>query len=146
MKNERGITTSSVIIYVIVVLVVLATLATISTYFHKQIETAIFKEKSAKNFTTFMSYFAQDIQEEGNGITNDNIKNQETAKIKFTNGNQYNYSLENKSIYKNNVKIADDVEYCSFTIDTNIPNKKSITLNFISENFNKNITFYIKEK
>lgn len=146
MKDQKGVTTSSVIIYVIVVLIVLATLATISGYFHKQIAEKEFKENGAKSFTSFLSYFTEDIQEQDNGLANSNIPNQEITNIKFNNGNIYKYSQENQSIYKNDKKIAEDVTEFSFKINENASQKTSITVKFISGMFNKTLTFYPKGK
>ena len=68
MKQERGITTASVVIYIIVLLVVISALSVISTYFTKQISATLAKNESSRTYTTFMSYFTQDIQEKGNSV------------------------------------------------------------------------------
>ena len=57
MKQEKGITTTTVIIYIIAVLFVLATLSTISKYFYNVISTNISNQETSTQYTTFVSYF-----------------------------------------------------------------------------------------
>ena len=143
MKNEKGITTTSIVIYVIVVSVILATLSTISLYFQKQIKNQEFSEDGSKNFTSFISYFVEDIQG-GNGIADENDRNTELTQIMFKDGTIYIYSPENKKIYKNNIEIAKNVNKLVFIIKENLPDKISINVDFQSGNINKVLTFYPK--
>ena len=48
MKQEKGITTTSVIIYVIAVLIVISTLSTLSIYFNKQIKEGMKKQENIR--------------------------------------------------------------------------------------------------
>ena len=66
MKQEKGITTTSVIIYVIAVLIVISTLSTLSIYFNKQIKEGMKKQENNSTYANFESYFVQDIKENGN--------------------------------------------------------------------------------
>ena len=145
MKNDKGITTASVVVYVIVVTIVLSTLAAASTYLHKQIVKEEFKESGAKNFTSFISYFVENIQGEV-GIAEDNPKNAQLTQIKFKDGTTYKYSEQNENIYKNNVKIAENVKKLSFIINENNPGQISIIVNFQAAGINKIITFYPRGK
>ena len=53
MKQEKGITTTSVIIYVIAVLIVISTLSTLSIYFNKQIKEGMKKQENNSTYATF---------------------------------------------------------------------------------------------
>lgn len=154
MKQEHGITTMSVIIYVIIISVVIGTLSTISSYFTKQISNTLAKDKSAKAYTTFMSYFTRDIQEDGNAVEKVDTQTEEksgttyeTNYIAFSNGSQYVYSSKNKSIYKNDVKICENIDYCKFYETKYGDNKTCIQINFKAGNFdmtgNNALAFYL---
>ena len=124
MKQEKGITTSSVIIYVIAVLIVLSTLSTLSTYFNKQIMTNISKQNKSTQYTTFASYFVQDIQEKGNQVVaTGTSSNNDTNYIEFSNGNIYKYSINDKTLYRNDIQICSNIDNCEFTYTLNTKNK-----------------------
>lgn len=153
-RQERGITTASVIIYIIVILVVISMLSVISGYFTKQISNTLAKNESARTYTTFMSYFTQDVQEKGNNVDKVDTETKEedgtiyeTYYIAFSNGSQYIYSSKNKSIYKNDVKICENVDYCKFYKTTYGDNKTLIQINFRAGDFDKTgnnaLTFYM---
>ena len=154
VKQEHGITTSSVIIYIIAITFVISALSIISGYFTKQISTTLSKGESSKAYTTFMSYFTQDIQEKGNGLKEINTQSKTengvsyfVNYITFTNNNQYIYYGNNKSIYKNDVKICENVDVCSFSSSDYGTNKTLIEVDFRAGGFNKTsgnaMKFYI---
>lgn len=154
MKQERGITTTSVIIYIIVISVVIGILSVISGYFTKQISTSLSKNENARAYTTFMSYFTQDVQEKGNIVEKVDTQteeidgiNYEINYIAFSNGSQYIYYSKNKSIYKNEVKICENIDYCKFYQTKYGDNKTVIQINFKTGDFDKTgndaLAFYL---
>ena len=144
MKQERGITTASVIVYIIAILFVISALSVISGYFTKQITSILKKSESSKTYITFMSYFTQDIQEKGNSIEEVNTQTiQENGNsyqnyyIAFSNGSQYVYSSQNRSIYKNDVKICENVDSCVFYKSAYGTNKTLVKIDFKTGDFDK---------
>ena len=146
MKQEKGITTTSVIIYVIAVLIVISTLSTLSIYFNKQIKEGMKKQENNSTYATFASYFVQDIQEKGNEVVRADTE-QEINYIEFSNGNIYKYSQNDKTLYKNDVKICDNIDSCSFSYTLDIDNRKLIEIQFVSGEFrkigNNSLKFYM---
>ena len=117
MKNNRGITLTSLIIYVIGMLIVVATISTLTTFFYKNIDVAAINDDTATQYTKFSSIFLEEINRENNRVLDckTEINNdKKTSYIIFSSGNQYTFLSENKSIYKNNVKICDNIEECEF--------------------------------
>ncbi len=121
MSKERGITTTTVIVYVIAVIIAIGTLATISTYSYRQINKTLAKNSDAKSYTTFMSFFIQDIQTKNNSVngTSEQVQKEDgteytSSQINFANGNEYVYSAKDKIIYRNYVKVCEGVDYCKF--------------------------------
>ena len=61
--QEKGITTTSVIIYVIIATIVIATFSVITTDFYETLKKENKQSMYSNKYTEFMSYFAKDIQE-----------------------------------------------------------------------------------
>ena len=97
------------------------------------------KDDSSTQFTTFTSMFSEEINKENNYIIEC-----KPSYIIFASGNQYTYSEENKSIYKNNIKICKNVEQCDFSY-TYLNGKYQIKVNFKTnsiDNTNDNAIIY----
>ena len=139
MKNNHGITLTSLMIYVIGMIVVVATIATLTTYFYKNIDTTAINDTTTTQYTKFTSIFSEEINKEGNTVIdckNTEEDNKKTSYIIFSSGNQYTYLSENNSIYKNQVKICDNIEDADFSYSYQ-DSKYTITVNFKNEKFNK---------
>lgn len=119
MKSEKGITLISLTIYVIVLAIVIGVMAIISTFFYKNVSDDKFNVNPLTQYTAFNSYFSEEVNHE-------NIKILECKEnyIVFDNGVQYSYIPENKGIYRNKVKIASNIEKCTF--ERKIKNGKNV--------------------
>ena len=63
--------------------------------------------------------------------------------VVFNNGIQYTFVEENKGIYRNKVKIARDIDFCTFS--EQIKNgKQVINVNLKSGSQNRNTTYTLK--
>ena len=142
MKSNKGITLTSVIIYVIGMTIIVALLSTLTSFFYKNINMENLTNDTATQFTKFSSIFTEEINKENNSIidckttlkdTEDEDKNVENSYIIFSSGNQYTYINENKSIYKNKIKICENVEKCKFSY-TLVDGKYSIQVDFKAGN------------
>ena len=118
MKSNKGITLTSLIIYIIGMIIVLATIANLTSFFYKNINIQDANYDSTTQYTKFASLFLNETNNDNNyiidckTITENNVK---LSYIVFANGNQYTYTNENNSIYKNNIKICENVEDCDFS-------------------------------
>ena len=104
------------------------------------------KQENNSTYATFASYFVQDIQEKGNEVVRADTE-QEINYIEFSNGNIYKYSQNDKTLYKNDVKICDNIDSCSFSYTLDIDNKELIEIQFVSGEFrkigNNSLKFYM---
>ena len=116
--QERGITTTAVIIYVIIATIVIATFSVITTDFYETLKKENKQSMYSNKYTEFMSYFAKDVQEKNNAVDTAGVSNSDKGEqipyITFTNGNTYKFSNENSAIYKNDIKICDNINICVF--------------------------------
>ena len=70
MKSEKGITLISLIIYIVAMVIVVAIITTITGYFYGNIDNLQSRNEGAKEYTTFNSYFVNDINEKENYYIN----------------------------------------------------------------------------
>ena len=116
MKSQKGITLTSVIIYIMGMTMCIGVIATLTTYFYKNMDT-IDDYNYTTEYTRFISLITDEINQEGNTIieTKTYTENQkQISYIIFSSGNQYTYTEENHCIYMNNVKICKGVDICKF--------------------------------
>ena len=142
MKNNRGITLTSLIIYVIGMVIVVSLIATLTTFFYKNVNVDNIS-KDTTQYTKFSNLFLDEINKKDNDIVECKTTEEDGQKISyiiFSDGNQYTYKAENKSVYKNKIKICKDVEECEFSyiyIDSTYQikiNSKTSSVNMTGDN------------
>ena len=141
LKNNKGITLISLIIYILVVTIVLSILTVVFSNFDKNKDLAEDKGKSIAELDKMALYFIRDSK-------NNLDANVEVDRVVFADGTNYKYEKEEKSIYRNKVKIAQNIEYCTFLrqkISSGGVNKIMITVDIIPSGYeiNRRITDYI---
>ena len=137
MKNNRGITLTSLIIYVIGMVIVVSLIATLTTFFYKNVNVDNIG-KDTTQYTKFSNLFLDEINKKGNEIIECKTLEKDEQKVSyiiFSDGNQYTYKSENKSVYKNKIKICKDVEECEFSY-TFSDSIYQIKINFKTSNVN----------
>ena len=118
MKSERGVTITSVLIYIIALTVVVIIVGRITTYFYTNMDSVTGNTAANAEYTKFNSYFTDEINIEGNKVADCGISEEGNYYIIFSvSGNQYTFQKD--SIYMNKTKIGDDIENCRFEYDTN---------------------------
>ena len=142
MKNNRGITLTSLIIYIIGMLIVNATIATLTSFFYRNVDINELERLSTEQFTEFSSIFSKEINKKNNKVieckTNIEVIDGNDYKISyiiFSSGNQYTYKQESNTIYKNNIKVCTGIEDCDFSYKF-INSIYQIKVNFKTANLN----------
>ncbi len=145
MKSEKGITLISVILYVIVMLLVVTIASILTGYFYNNIDINNTEQNANVEFTKFNSFFTEEVNIRGNTILESDTEGTSTGQkyIVFSTGNQYTYIKNNKSIYKNNSKIASDIEEFNLKIN-NSDSKTTIEIELTSGNITKTTTYALK--
>ena len=133
--NERGVTLTSLIVYIIGLTIVVGVIATLTSFFYKNMEIENINDDSTIQYTKFSNIFLKEINRENNYVIDSRTTNNEEkiSYIIFASGNQYTYRSINHSIYKNNIKICDNVIDCDFNY-TLIDSKYNIKVNFKTNN------------
>ena len=113
MKSEKGITLTSLVIYIIVLSIFIATLALINTFFFENIIEIKEQEKYAPEFNKFAMFFIKDVKNNERAIVTEST-------VTFEDGNIYEYNSQEKQIYRNKTVIAKQVQDLSFNYEQTI--------------------------
>ncbi|MCI9016622.1 MAG: hypothetical protein HFJ53_05625 [Clostridia bacterium] len=141
MKSNSGITTTSLIIYIISMLIVIATIATITSFFFTNVMNLDQTSHNIGEITKFNMYFIEDIKSKNNKI----LKISENKNsITFLTGNTYTF--QDNSIYLNNIRICENITNLQF--DKKQEDNKTIIIVLITIGNNlpyTKITEYVME-
>jgi len=149
LKNEKGITLATLIIYVILMTFIVSAIASITSSFYSNMNEFDKNSESAVDFSKFNMYFIRDIKRENVSIAKvgedyiilsygEDINGTESEIEKTMN---VEYSVQNNTLYRNKVKICDDVN--NINIVTN-ENNNTIKVNLTIGDYNKS-TIYALE-
>lgn len=146
MQNEKGVTLISVTIYIIVMLIIVAVITVLTSYFYRNVDINSVSQDLNGQYTKFNSYFTEEVNKRGNklleiGETENESGNGTQKYIIFSSGNQYTYIPENKGIYMNQVKIAENITGCDFTSNKEENGKTTITVTIQGDNFERKTTY-----
>lgn len=114
MKSEKGITLTSVIIYVLVLVIVVGIISVLTSFFYGNIDQMDKTSQSSSEFNKFNMYFLKDVKEQGNKVVS--YSDVEGGKyIAFQNNHIYSY--QNNAIYFDKVKICEEVTDFSVSLE-----------------------------
>ena len=132
MRNNKGITMISLITYIMGLTIVLALIATLTTFFFKNISAKDLNSDTTQ-YTKFSSIFLEEINNKNNSVVDCKPITDGVSYIIFSSGNQYTFNANSKCIYKNKIKICENVEICDFSY-TFVDSKYKIKVNFKTSN------------
>ena len=143
MKSEKGITLTSVTIYVIGMTIIIGIMVLISRFFYSNVEDTSENIDPAVEYTKFNSFFSDEVNHQNIKILEIAGEEENSNYIVFDNGVQYTFIKENQGIYRNQVKIAKNVTDCSFTTD--IKNgKRVVTVSMTIGNMQRENTYTLQ--
>ncbi len=134
MKSEKGVTLSSLIIYVIAMSIIVGTVAGITNYFYGNINSLTTRTESSKEYTKFNSYFVNEVNKKDNYFIQDVSDN---TTMVFSSGNQFKFA--EGGIYYNRIKICKDVTSCTFDYDET-SKKITVTIQINGKTFKNEYT------
>ena len=123
MRNNKGITLLTLIIYIIVLMIVLSILAVVSGSFYSNINEIKDTGKYISEVNKFNMYFIEDVK------SNSEIYSITTNEIVFMSGIKYSYvSGSDNGIYRNGVKICENISLCNFSDSQIVVNNVTKTI------------------
>ena len=120
MRRDAGVTTTSIIIYVIAMMIVIGIIASITSFFYTNVNNLNDNSENISEITKFHMYFLEETTQQNNSI----ISISENA-IAFSTGNTFTF--QDNSIYFNHIKICEDISNAQFKSET-INNKMVINV------------------
>lgn len=156
MKSEKGVTLSSLIIYVIAMVIVVSIVAVITRYFYGNINKLSNNTGNLADITKLNTFITEEINKTGNTIFECNDKNQspDSNYIIFYNSNDKDeingnngytqYTFKNGSIYLNKIKICNNIQDCKFELIENQSNRFKIILTI--DGISKETTYTLKTR
>lgn len=126
MKSQKGVTLTTLAIYIVLVFIALAMIATVTANFQKNIKESNEEGTEVSEISNLNMYLLQEAKKQGNKISS-----LSATQITFTSGKIFRYSQEDGAIYlqdTNNsqvkIQIASSIESCIFS--KKIENEKEI--------------------
>ena len=150
LKSDKGITLTSLVIYVIVLMIVLGLISGFMGYFYKNTNKITIKENYEEQYTRFLAYLIKDTNSDQlNFIKIIKTDSEDNYLIlRFKDGSQHQYVYSDKNIYYINVSettpkkilLCSNVTDLTMAYSTNIL-QVSMTIN--GRNYEKNINISI---
>lgn len=119
MNSSKGVTTTSLIVYIIAMLIVIGIIATITSFFYTNVLNLEDSSQNVSEITKFNMYFLQETKR------NNNIVKLNDTSITFLTGNTFTF--QDNSIYFNNSRICENVNNLKFNVEE-VNQKKVITV------------------
>lgn len=135
MKSEKGVTLTSIMIYIITLTVAVLIIGRITIYFYKNMNAVAANASAAAEYTKFNSYFTNEINVEGNEV----VLCDENHNYIIFSKTENQYTFQNGSIYMNKTKISKDVTSCSFYYDE-ATQEISVTMEILGKEYNNTYT------
>lgn len=107
MRNQKGITLITLILYMILLIIIISILSFVSQMFFSNIKAVTERGKYVSEFNKFNMYFVEDIK------NNKDIIEIQKSKIILEDGTIYTFA--GNSIYRNKVKICQNITQCNFS-------------------------------
>lgn len=140
MKNDKGITLVSLVIYIAVVIVVMAAIMRITTHFKNSMA-----EVADVSFETEFQKINLYLLDESKIIGNKIDEIVDGTKITFTKGNRYQYNETEKTIYLNDtIKVCENVGGCIFSEKTAENGKSVLSLTITINKIQKTVDYVMK--
>ena len=126
MKSNKGITLTSLIVYVIVLLLVIGTISMFTRYFYNNLEEVTISNDSKEQYSRFMAYLTEDINSSNVAQVNCSEDGQK-IEILYKANTLHQYLCENNKIYyikinaesveEKKIEICSDVKEVNFSKD-----------------------------
>ena len=127
MKNEKGITLISLITYLVFLSFAISMLLIMTRNVSVGTSSMYDSAKGVGSFNSFNTYFVQDVKNsESANVTKDSNGN---IRITLSNGNIYTYVTNEKTIYRNSIKISTNIT--DFEATYNNDSKKNIVIKIV---------------
>ncbi len=110
MKSQKGVTLTSLVIYIVVITIIIGAMALLTSFFYSNIDGVKGQSEYVVEYNKFNMFFIHDVK-------SNNTAEVSNSRIEFENGIVYEYKNDSK-IYRNGKEIADKIQNATFTSGT----------------------------
>lgn len=104
MKSNRGVTLTSLVIYIIGLTIVITLMGIISNYFYRNINDVTIKQNADEQYSRFLAYLTKDANSDNLIHVQVGINGGENIIFKFDNQVEHQYILKDGIIYYINIE------------------------------------------
>ena len=117
IKNSRGITLITLVIYIVLTTITLGAVATITAHFRRNVDNVNVQSVNDVEFDKLNLQLLRETKTDNNLI---DAENSTTTSIKFVGTNNiYTYDNQEKALYLNNkIKVAEHIQSIEFILNT----------------------------
>ena len=149
MKSEKGVTMTSLVIYVVCLIIIFGMMSVFSGYFYKNVNQITIGQNADEQYSRFLAYITKDINSDNliNVKTSDDV---DFLSFTFNDLTEHQYIYKNKNIYyisiKNNGTEEKKVLLCEYVESNRVfsYNDRKIDLNFKINNKNYSTSLNVK--
>ncbi len=100
MRSNKGITLTSVLIYVIGLVIVVGMLNTFSSYFFTNVDEIVAEDSAQEQYSRFLAYITKDINSEDLLVAKTGVEfDKRYIMLKFKDGIEHQYIIQNGNLY-----------------------------------------------
>jgi len=151
LKSSRGVTLTSLVIYIIGLVIVVGVMGTFTGYFYKNLSEVTIEQNSQEQYSKFLSYLTKDVNTKDCTSIQSGVNGEDCLIFKLSEEKEHQYIYKNETIYylESNNSMEKKIVLCSnVTVSTtNIFNyfngKIDANFNINGENFSVSL---IKEE
>lgn len=99
MKSNRGITLTSLVIYVIGLVIVIAVMGNFTGFFYKNLEYTTMSQNSNEQYSRFLSYITKDANSDNLIYVQSGVQNVDCVIFRFSDGTEHQYITKNEKMY-----------------------------------------------
>lgn len=134
MKSEKGITLTSLVVYVISITIIMSIVATITIYFNKNTKEIRKNANNSNTITRVNEYLLNDVK---NSISADISQDTKILTLNKKNGQQVKYYIKSSGIYREKVKLCSNTKNTTNFQKEEIYNKTIIKLELNLQDLNE---------
>ena len=104
MKSNRGVTLTSLVIYIIGLTIVIALMGLISNYFYQNITEVTIKQNADEQYSKFLAYLTKDANSDNLVYVQTGVNGEDNIIFRFDNQIEHQYIVKDSNIYYINVE------------------------------------------
>ena len=149
MKSNRGVTLTSLVIYIIGLTIVIAIMGIISNYFYQNITDVTIKQNADEQYSKFLAYLTKDANSDNLVYVQTGVNGEDNIIFRFDNQEEHQYIVKNSNIYYISVENINEkkIVLCENVLSSKVfnysDNKLEINFKINDKNFETSLNIKI---